>query len=341
MFCKKCGNYLDDDALFCEKCGSKVEKKTAAPQKPFPLRYILIPTVILAATAVLIAVLVTTLKPRQSVPASNGDYAQQETGNNSGGNLDTGNVNNENVDSENVDNENVDSENADNENVDSNSGSVFEVGGKGLNLVNAVYSRESGYTVVLFEGTYDESAVLIVAATVDYFDNSSIYKQSDFGDKIEVMVYVLDTNTGEYAAGSSATQGISGAQITTDENLTISVSGTLLSDNYGEITFLVNNEVTSTTMENIRNKLNAYNEFTASGTGAVNGDSDNGGQNQPIRCTSCYGSGNCHSCNGDGSCHICVDGMTHCLSCNGSRICQKCGGRGICPYCGGDGIMYN
>ena len=28
MYCKKCGNVLDDDAVFCEKCGTEVVRLT-------------------------------------------------------------------------------------------------------------------------------------------------------------------------------------------------------------------------------------------------------------------------------------------------------------------------
>ena len=123
MFCKKCGNALSDGALFCKKCGNKVggnsaaENKPetatpkyieqqvapprytppqyrtsvppAAPKKSRRLRYILIPTGILAtAAAVLITVLVNTHKPHQTIRIDT-DYMQQNSSNmggNTGGN---------------------------------------------------------------------------------------------------------------------------------------------------------------------------------------------------------------------------------------------------------------
>ena len=214
-------------------------------------------------------------------------------------------------------------------------GSSFVAGGKEFNLINAVNSEDSGATLVMFEGTLNEVAVLVVAGTLDSFDNSSTYYQSSFGDRIEVFVCVVDTNNGDYIFGSSATLGISNAKIVTGENTMISVSGTLSNDIYGNMPFSVSGKVTSTSISNIRDKINSYDEFVSSG------GSGSGGGYQPIRCTSCYGTGECRSCRGDGSCHICVEGMTHCLSCYGSRICQRCGGSTRCPYCGGDGIMYN
>lgn len=214
-------------------------------------------------------------------------------------------------------------------------GSGFSFGNHKFNLVNAVYYRNSETTAILFEGTLNEIAVLVVAAAIGSLENSATYKQKDFKDKIEVIVCMIDTNTGESAAGSSATEGLSNTQITTGEDLTISVSGTLISDKYGESPFSVTSEVTSASIDDIRAKINAYNEFTPSGSG-------NGGGNTPVKCPSCTTNiGKCRQCKGDGSCHICVAGMSHCLSCNGSRICQYCGGSTICPYCGGDGIMYN
>lgn len=362
MFCKKCGNSLVDGAMFCKKCGNKVERKfsvteeskpgaapvprlleprntqqpqysapqqtapmygapvPAAPRKPFPLKYILIPTGILAAAAVLIAVLVTTLNPRQSVPAANSGYGQQTPGGNIGGN--TGGNAGGNIGG----------------NTIVNTGRGFVAGGKELNLVNAVYSKDSGTTAILFEGTLNELAVLVIVGTTGSFDDASTYYQSDFGDKIEVIVCAVDTNTRDFAMGSSATQGVSDAKITCSGNTMISVSGTLSGDKFGNLSFSVNGEVTNTSIENIRTKINAYNEFaTPSGGGGNVGG--NGGGNQPIQCTGCSsrGRGKCRFCNGDRSCHICVDGMSHCLSCNGSRICQYCGGSGLCHYCGGDG----
>lgn len=341
MFCEKCGNSLPDGALFCKKCGNRVEGSPGAapepqpvapppvvPQKTFPLKYILIPTGILAAAAVLIAVLVTTLKPRQSVPAANSGYGQQTPGGNIGGN--TGGNTNGNTGGNAGGNTMV------------NTGNAFVAGGKEFNLVNAVYSRDSGTTAVLFEGTLNELAVLVIAGTTGSFDDESTIYQSDFGDKIEVIVCVVDTNTRDFAMGSSATQGISDAKITCSGNTMIAVSGTLSGDKFGNLSFSVNSEVTNTTMDNIRAKINAYDEFTTPSGGGGNAGG-NGGGNQPMNCPNCSsrGRGLCRFCNGDGSCHICVDGMSRCLSCNGSRICQYCGGSTFCKYCGGDGIMYN
>lgn len=365
LFCEKCGNGLPNGALFCKKCGNKMDitspetKKStpaathepqpvapppvapqytapqpvapqytartygtsvpATPQKTFPLKYILIPTGILAAVAVLIVVLVITLKQNQSSPSGNGGFGglQTSVGNGGGNNLGGNNPGGNNPGGGNV-------------------GSTgFVAGVQDFNLVNAIYSREGEYTAILFEGTYDELAMLVIAATNGGFDNSTTYNQSNFGDKIEVIAVLLDTNTGECFTGSSATQGISGARIVTGSNTEVSVSGTLVTSEYGEIPFSVSGSLTNVSMDSIRNKITAYDEYSPS--------AGNGGGNQPMNCTGCSsrGRGLCRFCNGDGSCHICVDGMDRCLSCGGSRICQYCGGSTYCKYCGGDGIMYN
>lgn len=218
-------------------------------------------------------------------------------------------------------------------------GAAFVIGDGKADLKTAVYGRNEQYTVILFEGTFSECEVLIITAATGSLDNSSTYVQDDFGDKIEVLMCFLDPNSGELLAGSSATQGISEARITTGEDLTVSVSGKFVNETFGELSFSVCNEVTAASIDDIRGMIGDFESHaTVSNSGNVSGDV---GGNQPVRCFDCRGLGNCHSCGGDGTCHICVEGMTHCLSCNGSRICQKCGGKGICPYCGGDGIMYN
>lgn len=300
----------------------------AASKKPFPLKYVLIPTCILAAVAVLIVVLVITLKPNRSSPSGNGGLGGLQTsvgnggGNNPGGNNPGGN-------------------NPGGGNVSSTG---FVAGVQDFDLVNAIYSREGEYTAILFEGTYDELAMLVIAAANGGFDNSTTYNQSNFGDKIEVMAVLLDTNTGECLTGSSATQGISGARILTGSNTEVSVSGTLVTSEYGEIPFSVSGNLTNVSMDSIRNKITAYDEYSVSaGNGGGNAGGGNGGGNQPMNCVGCSKRerGKCPDCNGDRSCHICVEGMERCISCGGSRICQKCGGSGLCPYCGGDGIMYN
>lgn len=98
MFCTNCGKNLSDNAAFCEYCGAQINRGngvnpqyqgnpnqipiqvTAAPKKAFPLKYILIPTEILAAAAVLIVALLTAFKPSESVPVGSG-YVQQNGGN--------------------------------------------------------------------------------------------------------------------------------------------------------------------------------------------------------------------------------------------------------------------
>lgn len=297
------------------------------PKKPSPLKYILIPTGILAAAAVLITVLVTTVNSNQSVPTADSGYEQQSsggiTGNNNGGN--NGGSNGVNTGS--------------NNGVDT--GKPFVAGGKEYNLVNAVYSEANGGTVLLFEGTLNNSAIMIVAAATGGFDYPATYNQSSFGGSMEVGVYVVDTNTGACAVGSSSTSGLSGARITTDANMMISVSGTLNSDLYGDVSFSVNGKVTSTSMTNISEKIIAYASYADSGSGG--GGGGNGGGLQPTPCQACntVGDGKCRICHGDGKCHSCVDGMDRCWNCNGTRRCKACGGSTLCPYCGGDGMLYN
>lgn len=225
--------------------------------------------------------------------------------------------------------------NNDNDNNNNNGGSYFTVGGQEFQMVNAVYGQDSNgtYTYILFEGTLDSMAALVVAATTSGVDDSATYYQNDFGNSAEVLACVIDTNTMIYMTGYSATQGISDAQITLNGNMEVSTSGTLNSD-YGDVAFAVSSTVSSTEMTNIQDKLNAYDQ-------AISSSNRNTGENDgtPMRCPDCRGSLNCRSCRGDGTCHICVEGMTHCLSCNGSRVCQHCGGRCICPYCNGTGYV--
>lgn len=386
LVCKKCGSSLPDNAMFCKKCGNKVDitppvtkeskpeatheprlsepqntqqpqqtvpqynvqqptapRQTApqytapqytapmygtpvpaAPKNPFPLKYILIPTCILATVAVLIVVLVITLKPKQPSSSGSGGLGGFQTSvGNGGGNDPGGNGGGGNIGS-----------------------TGFVAGVQDFNLVNAIYSREGEYTAILFEGTYDEIAMLVIAAANGGFDNSTTYNQSNFGDKIEVIAVLLDTNTGECWTGSSATQGLSSARVLTGSNTEASVSGTLITSEYGEIPFSASSSLTNVSMDSIRNKIAAYDEYSPSaGNGGGNAGGGNGGGNQPMNCVGCSKhvpqKGMCPSCDGDRSCHICVDGMERCISCGGSRVCQKCGGSGLCPYCGGDGIMYN
>lgn len=70
MFCPKCGNQISDNAVFCQRCGAKADEGAAkpavpayaaqaAPKKPFPLKYVVLPVGILAGAAVIIAAMFT------------------------------------------------------------------------------------------------------------------------------------------------------------------------------------------------------------------------------------------------------------------------------------------
>lgn len=83
MFCKKCGNALPDGAAFCQKCGTKVNENSvptyiapARAKAPFPLKYIVIPVVILAVAAIAIVSMVT---PDKSPDSSGGGITINNT----------------------------------------------------------------------------------------------------------------------------------------------------------------------------------------------------------------------------------------------------------------------
>lgn len=82
MFCKKCGNALPDGAAFCQKCGTKVNENSvptyiapARAKASFPLKYIVIPVVILAVAAIAIVSMVRYKIP--CVPTSNANIRQE------------------------------------------------------------------------------------------------------------------------------------------------------------------------------------------------------------------------------------------------------------------------
>lgn len=91
---------MHDNAMFCSKCGTKIavptqkvetakpaapaESVSAAPKPPIPLKYIFIPSGILAfAVVVLVIALVVALKPKDDVPVGgrshDDEYIQQST----------------------------------------------------------------------------------------------------------------------------------------------------------------------------------------------------------------------------------------------------------------------
>lgn len=104
MYCKKCGNQINDNAVFCQRCGTKTDESAApnldvpayasapVPKAAFPLKYVLIPTGIVAGAAVIIAGLISSRKQPQSPPAASGYVQQVETAgssNNSSGGADS------------------------------------------------------------------------------------------------------------------------------------------------------------------------------------------------------------------------------------------------------------
>lgn len=267
------------------------------------------------------------------------DSPANGNGNNIFGNNNTGNNNNGNNNGDNNNGGNNNNGNNLGNTGNSNGGfsSDFTVSGVPMNMVSAVQASESGATAILFEGTNDYGdAVIIVAMTTESFNNSTTYTQNNYGNTIEVLVVAVNTNGGDYSLGSSATDGVTGSQIAIGGDGSASVSGTLISD-YGNMPFSAQGAITGVSMDNIRDKINAYNQAISSANGNAGG---NGGGNggTPMTCPSCKGSLKCRHCYGDGTCHICVEGMDHCLSCGGSRVCQYCHGYKTCSWCNGTGV---
>lgn len=267
------------------------------------------------------------------------DTPADGNGNNIFGNNNTGNNNNNG-------NNNTGNNNGNNNGNNEGFGTSFTFSGLQMNMVNAVHASESGATAILFEGTNNYGdAVIIVAMTTSGFDNSTTYSQNNFGNTIEILVVAVNTSGGDYSFGSSATGGVTGSQIAIGSDGSASVSGTLISDSYGNMPFSAQGAITKVSMDNIRDKINAYDQAISSANGNGGGNTGNGGNGgnggnngTTMRCPDCRGLLNCRSCGGDGTCHICVEGMDHCLSCGGSRVCQHCHGQRTCPWCNGTGV---
>lgn len=375
MFCTNCGRNLRDNAAFCEYCGAQINqgngvnpqyqgnpnqipiRTTAAPKKAFPLKYILIPTGILAATAVLIAVLVTVLKPSESVPVGSG-YVQQpggNTGGNTGGNA-GGNTQLP------VSEEKYTSPKTGNEFAIPEKGRA-SVSLNGIEKIMPAQNTECNLDVLDYNNYFDI-----------YFDgiagtSSSLnisYHLSEGSDWKAGKTYSFDElksqDCNDITADGFYTDKYGDAMFSWAQygNVFKDAQFTIIDRNSstGEMKWYFYVKMSADNSTNIVEGVahTVYGEKTTSvsdsylenGGGNTGGNTGGGTGDINLACLICGGSGKCRSCIG-GRCIICngkgykevpdygtgIWNKVDCSGCDNGK-CHKCNGTGKCSACGGN-----
>lgn len=335
MFCKKCGNSLFDGALFCQKCGAKVNEGStanaspayivptlapAATKPPFPLKYIIIPTAVLAIAAIIIAAIVASGRPAETANGENG-YIQQigiNSGFTGGTNNDTGGANN-------------------------SVSLTMAVNGESLNNDLSYFCpADGGYAI----GVYGTGSGSVQAASIEVGLPVSEIEPNKTYTEVSVVVGIISGNqVNNFTNQNISNLNVIAGDYRENQELVVKITGTI-NFNGTSVNFAARGTVSYKSTSDAQSALSTWQ------SGLVNsgGTGNNGGNNYANACPDCGGSGYCSICGGSGICSICHgrgglsvptygqggDDWVVCDGCKGNRGCPYCKG-GICSSCGGAG----
>lgn len=325
MFCEKCGCEVKDNAAFCENCGAQftpavMSTSAAVAKKPVPLKYIVIPAVILAVAAIVITVLILVLKPGGNAPAGNitnpGFSQSGNTGNLPGGT----------------------SSGIPQQPVTTNTLTLNGTAVQGAEFAYTYDSAYGHYFVVSYTEGSDTMAFMAVLP-----ENLCVSGASYSGNNVSANGIIFDIIL---ASGSDYYEYDSMNHPEVFGNLSV----TLYSVNpYQSAQYMISGNVyiNGRTTSISASGSSAYKaSSTATGTGTV---TNNGGYNGANVCGECNGTGYCCICNGSRICTICHglgrfsvttygNGSEYvtCSGCNGTGQCKYCS-NGKCGSCGGTG----
>ena len=310
MFCDKCGCEIKNNAAFCENCGAPVSASAMNPiapavKKSVPLKYIVIPAVILAVAGIIITVLVLVLKPGGNTPAGNsttpGFSQSGGLGNLPGG---TSGIPQQPA-----------------------MANSLTLNGAAVQGAEFAYTYDSAYGHYFVVSYTEGGETMMFMAVLP--ENLCVSGASYSGNNVSANGIIFDIIL---ASGSDYYEYDSINNPEAFGNLSVTLSGINL---YQSAQFMISGNVyiNGRTTSISASGSSAYKaSSTATGTGA-----NTGGYNGANVCGECNGTGYCCICNGSHICAVCngLGRFSVTTYGNGSEYvtCSGCQGTGQCKYC--------